>query len=505
MLVVFVLVEIPAVRENLIRRSEALLEERLGTRVDIARVDIDFPAVFSMKQLTVSDQQNIEFIKVRDFRVNAISVSFWDFILRPRDKKDISIGSVRVVGPDIFLYKRSCDSLLNAAFIAEAFDDGDTTESPNMIRLNITTLRIQDGHFRWVDSVSVMRDSVGPGYVNYHNLDIDSLETDLSARYEGSENFDLQLARVSLRENLSGFKLDHLSCTATSEKSGLPGEAKGSVLLNDLSLRQGNTWIKADFRFPGQTIPDIFDSRTFRYEAQLSKDNRLDFSSLDYFLTHKLPVKGVVYAEGPVSGTADLIESPGLSIRYLDDTRIFTALSITHPTSDVEAVMKARIDDSQVSFRELAQMLPGVTVPAFMQALAPLKIQGAFDGHFYDFTSQVKAVSEWGNVQADLHLSMPPLDSVMSYQGTISTENLNINALSLEKTQISERLTLSGTLSGKGEELKTLVADANLSLHDSDLFGYAVDTLHTVVHLDKGTLTGQVQGSDGQGEADIQA
>ena len=86
------------------------------------------------------------------------------------------------------------------------------------------------------------------------------------------------------------------------------------------------------------------------------------------------------------------------------------------------AQMNIRVGDSRVSFPEIHQLLPGIDLPELLQEVRELTLTGNLKGTFYDFLINAQTQTEFGNIRGNLHIKLPPIKNVITYEGDLFSE-----------------------------------------------------------------------------------
>ncbi|MDX2282690.1 MAG: translocation/assembly module TamB domain-containing protein [Bacteroidia bacterium] len=497
------LITLPPVQKRVVQAAVWALERELGVPVYVEAVEVALPARLVLRDIRICDLQGEQMLYVERFRLGLLRFSVWNYVFSREDATDLALGSVSLIRPSVYLYRQRRDSVWNFQFIADAFASSDTSDSSTPLRIDLAGLHIEDARVIFVDSTSQERDSIRMGHVFRRHLDVDRLNLDLSMIVEPGGQIEAQLSQLNLEERHSGFRLEHLSLellTGDSAGSGTP-----YLQLNNLSLKSGSSWILADAAFPRQSLATLAAGQPMRFEALLKPNTRADMATIQYFLTNPLPVTGLVYAEGPVGGNLDYLESDAVRVRFGERTRVQTAFRLDRYREDTRARLSARMQQSTVYLRDVQALVPSAGLPEVLLRLEPLAVSGSYEGGFYDFDTELSMENDLGKLQADFHLTMPPVTETYVYEGTLHTEHLNLNALGFAESNFSPDLNLDATLQGRGDSEQTLDIAVQAGLRPSPLFGIQTDTVFTDFTYRNGHLIGRLKGVSAAGAADLVA
>jgi hypothetical protein len=116
---------------------EKALQEKLGTKVNIGRIDLGFLNRIIIDDIAIRDQRGDSLLNV-----SRASVKF-DYI--PLTKGKISISSAQLFGAKFNLYKQSADAKTNFQFIIDSLASKDKTKPKKPIDIHIGSLIIRNG------------------------------------------------------------------------------------------------------------------------------------------------------------------------------------------------------------------------------------------------------------------------------------------------------------------------------------------------------------------------
>lgn len=204
------------------------LEKKLGTEVQVGRIDLRLPNRLIVDDLLVYDQQQKKMLRVARVSVSVDILSLLD--------GEISINSAQLFGMNANLYKATKDAPINCQFVIDSLASKDTT-SHTPLNLNIASLIIRNGAFSYNEHYEPMsRGKFSPHHINVKNLSSHIILYKLTDDY-----INVALNRMSLEEQ-SGIKINNFT---TDFKY-----SKGNVHLKDFILALP----ESDIRIPQAKI-----------------------------------------------------------------------------------------------------------------------------------------------------------------------------------------------------------------------------------------------------------
>ena len=146
LLILMLLIQVPAVQNWVVGKVTNTLEERLGTEVDIAHVDIDFIKKISIEGIYIEDQKQDTLLYLDDLVVDIGLFSLFG--------QEIVFDIAKLEGGVIKLDRQAGDSTFNYQFVIDAFASSDTTTqdtSGSAWTVDIGDIVIDNVRFRMYD------------------------------------------------------------------------------------------------------------------------------------------------------------------------------------------------------------------------------------------------------------------------------------------------------------------------------------------------------------------
>jgi hypothetical protein len=496
------LVTVPAVQSYLVRQTQHWLEKKIGVPVELQRIDVALPDRAVLGGLDVCDQRGLTLLRVKEVRVGLLNFALWQYIFDQTAVQTLRLSDLSLIGPECHLY-RPAQGPLNLNFLIDALR-GNGSQSSGRLPFNLAAdrIRIKDGRFSYQDSTHVLGEGHFTGLVDYHDLRLEEITLEASFALDTAGLTQIDVRHLSLYEAQADWRLDTMRLRLVGDTLSPTGELSTSI--RGLLLRADSTQIRADIDFDDQSLGQLltFDDR-FRYRVDFVPGNALDFHTLSTLVGDSLPLVGVASLSGVVRGSLQDLASPRLDIRYRQDTRLLAQLSMTNIQRPQDTRLDVRFAGSNISMPELRQLLPDVGLPPLLDVLGVLVLDGSFVGGYYDFNTLVSTETEQGNLSADLHLTIPPSTRLITYQGRIFTESLNLNALGLSETPLSRDFNFRGMIQGQGVSIDEADLKLNAQVLRSHLMGYWFDSVHTDVTIHQRKVAGHLWADDGLGQADL--
>lgn len=197
-LLLIIAFRIPAVQRELGSFTATALSDKLGTRVQVGRIDLGFLNRLIIDDALIYDQQQQEML-----RSARLSVKI-DLLPLLRDGQ-IRISSAQVFGAHIRLSQASAESKPNFQFVLDSLASKDTTtKKPIDLRINSFLMRNS--------SVSFDRSDIAPthGKFNTAHLKLTDISANIQLKTFRPDSIRLYVRKLAAKEQ-SGLTLDKLS------------------------------------------------------------------------------------------------------------------------------------------------------------------------------------------------------------------------------------------------------------------------------------------------------
>lgn len=507
LLIVF-LVSLSPVQNWLVQQTRGRLEKMLGVPVEIAEVDVALPARVVLGGVAICDQKGGTMVGTQEVRVNLLSFSLWRYILEPNTLQTLSVSGVSVIQPEANIY-RSPDGKLNLQFLLDAFagEEKEEKKSGGSLPFNISLedLRIANGSFFYCDSTRLDSSRLVKyeGKLNPNRMQVRDLNLNLSANLDTSLRAKVHLEYLSLTEQFTNWTLDHLSFHLTADS--LQRNGLRTTYVRDLELDADDTHILAWVHLPDQGIEEWtrFDE-SVRYEVVLKPGNQVDFHTVNILAAQNLPLYGTAKVDGEFSGSLKSVIGQSINLGIGDSTRFVANLAMTEILESARTRMDVSLVEGKVLPLDLERMLTGIDFPQQVDNLRTLGMTGRFIGGYYDFDARFNSQTQFGQLAGDVHMTMPPLVPRSQYKGRLIAKGFNVDALGVTADPVSTSLNLNTLIEGAGFSLEQGKLKLDGLVYQSDVMGYAVDTIQANVRLASQQLEGHIYAFDGTGRVDLE-
>lgn len=492
------------VQNWMVYKIKGVLEKDLGTEVHLSGVDAGLPTYAILEGLEIPDKNGEDFLKINAVKIDLLNFSLWEYLLNSEPVHKVSITDVQVFNPELRLVRSRVDSSYNIPIDLSIFSSTDTTKSKRPLRFVLQDISLHKAKFRHIDSLSQKVDSLVEGRINFNNLDLKDISTELAMTFNPGISLDARIDQLSFIESLSGFQLDSLQ---TRLSSIFPDTTKGigaEVHFQDFLVKMDDSRLMGSISFPYSDLKQVFDTDiTDDFELDL-KESELDINSLYHFLPDTLPIKGRLGLKGKLVGNIERLNSDAFHVALSDSSSIYSSFILENALKKEEAHINILFRTARISAIDLKKTLPTVGLPAFLNKLRNTSINGKLVGNYFDFDLNATAKdTSAGTLVADLHIQLPPKAAQTKYSGKILTNKLNLNAMGFKDVLDSRNLNVDVLLDGSGTSTSTAQMKVKGFMIDSEIMGRKVDSIYTDISVEKDALIGKVYGEDEEGKLNL--
>lgn len=291
-----VLTHIPAVQSQLGTQAARAISAKLGTRVDIGRVDIGMLNRLIVDDVQVYDQQGKVMLRAARIAVKLDVASLTE--------GRVSVASAQVFSAHLDLYQTAPDSKPNYQFALDSLASKDTTaSSPLDLRVNAFIMRHS--------SVAYNRnfEPQTQGHLNPNHLLFSDISAHVVLKAFNPDSLNVNVKRLSLKEQ-SGLSINKLSlkaaanttrCALTDFTLAMPATQIGMDSVAASYTMDGGRIVPQSLRFSGAVA-----------KSQLALADVACLLPLDETPNHTFTIEATFY------GASSYLRLPSLSLHSTD-------------------------------------------------------------------------------------------------------------------------------------------------------------------------------------------
>lgn len=442
-LIIMVAIQLPFVQSRMGSIVSHALSNKLGTFVEVEKVDLGLLTHLIADGILINDQENKPML--RSTRISA------KVDILPLFSGKVSISSIRVFGLKANLYKKTTSGKPNFQFLIDSLaPKDDANGSP--LELNINTIIIRNGeiaYHQW--DIPETKD-----HFSIHHIHAKHVSSHLFLNKMTGDSLNFNLKNLAFQEQ-SGLHVKSLSFKFLSNKNGALADnfkfnlAHSTVNLNKIRIKYSKEKEKIllpTLTFEGRILPSTVLLSDFScFESSFNKVNiPLDISA-DF------------------NGTSTSAYIKHLSITSKKDPSAIQGNGYLSNKGG-KILWNANFKRADLSPRLLQNFVPPNTYPT-IQRLGMLSFSGIISGVNKDISIIGNALSDPGNIK--IHANKNDI----RYAAHIASDEFNLRKLLANNGfgSLSMDISVNGVLP-KGSNPLTIVLKGNVNRFDFQNYSY---------------------------------
>ena len=291
--VVVLLLHIPAIESFVGYQVSSQITQKLGTKVQIGRVDLGFLNRLILDDVLVYDQSSQKMLQIS--RMSA------KFDILPIAQGKISISSAQLFGLKANLYKKTALSKPNYQFVIDSLASNDTTRHASL-DLQIKSLIIRHGSIKYDQMDTPFHSKV----FDLHHLDIRDISSHIILHRITNDSININIKNLAFNEtsglNVKSLKLKLIANKKTAILSHFLLELPHTQLLSDK--------IKATYIFDEGEIKNS----SLKYEGSIG-NSFITLSDLKSFIKGISGFVHPLYINSSFTGTNSMLRINSLNVK----------------------------------------------------------------------------------------------------------------------------------------------------------------------------------------------
>lgn len=472
----FILLHLPAVQSFIGSKVSDTLSEKLGTKVEVGRVDVGFFNRVVIDDVVIYDQKDKKMLS--SSRLSA------KVDIAPLFSGKISISSAQVFGLDAILYKENDAAQPNYQFVIDSLSSK-KSEEKSPLHLNINSLIVRNGHVKYDQWDKPM----SANQLTPYHLDINNISGHLMLNELTNDKIDLKIKKLSMRE-ASGIDLRRLSLELNATKQ--------NALLTDLCVEMPGTTLrvdtmKADYAF----VDGKLDPQSLNYQVNMPTSVVTPFD-LSPLLPSLREFTGPLHVSTSFNGTNNSVNIANLTLSSESDILRFSGDGVIS-NWDTQPLCKANIHDFSIKAHGIEKISKyfgeQLSIPPQILQLGNIQYQGEVGMNGKDMALDGLLRTDAGDSQLSMALSDK------HFIGTVETDGFQLGRVLMSEQigTLATSIYIDGYLPvGKNMQL---TAKGNISRLDYN--GHTYQNINIDGVYDDMTFKGLLDVDDPNGIMDI--
>lgn len=473
-LLLYVLLRIPAIQQMIGNQVSSALEDKLGTKVSVGRVDIGLLNRITVDDVLIYDQQQKKMLQAS--RIAA------KIDLMPLTEGRISISSAQLFGLHAILYKQTADSKPNFQFVIDSLSTKKKEKTP--LDLRIKSLVIRNGRVQY-DQYDQPKTA---GQLSPYHLDIRNISSHLMLNALTDDSLSFKLKKLTMQEQ-SGLDIRAMSMEINANKK--------KAVVEDFYLQLPHSEMTIDKLLATYHMKDgKLDKQSLHFAANL-KHSEITPSDLTCLAPALKNFKNKIYIQTAVTGTTNSLAVNDLDISsQTGSIRLQangTVNDLSHTPLWNAAVKNLHLSADGISF--LTQNMEGrnVTIPKEIVRMGNISFKGNLSGHGKVFNGKGDLQTDAGN--ANLALALDGQE----FQTSLKTTGINLQRI-LDNNRLGQ---LIADIQAHGKLGTSPVITAKGVVSRFDYNGYNFRDIHIDGTYQNGQYDGLLAINDPNGKIDF--
>ena len=442
-----ILTHVPPIQRFVGSQVSDAIAKKLGTKVNVERVDLGFFNRIIVDGVEICDQQGKSMLKA-----TRLSAKF-DYLALTEGR--ISISSAQLFGLQANLYKATADATPNFQFVLDSLASKDTT-SHKPLDLAIHSLIIRNGNIRYDQ-----HDIPTPSRFTPQHLHLTDVSTHIMLNSLKDDSLNLFVKKLSFKER-AGLEIKSLSFSVIADKQ--------HGRLDDFCLQLPHSTLNIpSIRATYQSRDKKIDMGTLQFEGNIAPSSITPYD-LNCFIGSLDKMDTPVNLYASFHGTGTLATVSKLNISTCQDKISLNAHGMVSQWN-TQPHWKFYIDGLKAEadgIEDIADKLqPQISIPAPILRIGSIKLTGEVSGHDQALVAHGKISADAGDLSLQIQRDGARIN------GHIETKEVNLERI-LDDTHfgmITTTLDIQATL--KGTKPEQMTAKGLVARFDYNTYPYS--------------------------------
>lgn len=472
---VALLINLPPIQNYIVDKAATYLTEGTGYRTEIGYANIKWFNSLALDDTKIYDEDSLVMIGIDEL---VLTFSINDLI----GKKNIRTKEAWIRGADVNL-RDYVDGGLN---IDEWVDriakltasDQPTNGEPGEFSIDQVTLL--DSKFSISDS---RKDSVAEGF-DYNHFQLVDLNADLLNLKAIRDTFQIDVKKLSTRDQESGLAIDHLETFFRNSQKGL--------VFFDLDLRMGKTHI-TDFVELGHEHPSQMGYFVDSVDIKADFDHSIIHTDeLGYFVPELKKENQFVELTGLFQGRVNSFYSDNFEIKFAENTNLKGSIDIEGLPNINQTIFDLSLNESTLKATDIRKYI-GPEAFRISNKFGLIRMSADFEGFLNDFVADGNFSTRIGRLESNTQIRIEE-GQLPYYRGYLYLQNFNLGNF----TEVSnfQKITMDGRIEGTGFTLETATFQLDAQIPKVGINGYEYTSIETDGAFAESFFQGQVEVDD---------
>ncbi len=430
---VYILLQSSVVQNFIIQKITTSLEDKIGTKVQIGHVDIDFFHALKLEDVLFCDlhEDTVLYSKVIKLDIKELNWS----------KKKLSINYILLEEANIELQRHKEDTRWAYLLLLDNFKNKNkkTANQEKDWSIEIAEVKFNDGTFQHEDGHSTRNET----QFDENHIQLKHLSFNITNLTLDGDTTRMQISNLEAVERC-GFKIKELNSLLTL--------SSGEMNFNKLQIITPNSVIKDQFVMRFDRIDD-FDDFLSKVKIEGHFDHSiLSFDDLAYFASDLRGMHQKIQFSATTKGTIDNLKCKNVTAQFGKESYFKGSATFKGLPDVYETFFEVSTKDALLKKDDLDYLI-AQELPKEIYQLGTITYQMKAIGFVRDFVLDGYFNTALGSVKTDLNLKFPK-EKIESYSGSAFFKEFNLGKLT--GNTMLEGVSGEVTVKGSGLTLKTI-------------------------------------------------
>jgi hypothetical protein len=456
----YILLQSSPVQNYLLQKIVSVLENKLGTKVSIGHIDIDFFHGVKLSEVFICDLHEDTVIYSKALKIDINEINF--------SQNKFHVSYILLQDATIKLQRHKEDERWSYLILLDNFKTKkkDTTAKQNGWDVEIDELKLENCAFQYKDE---HKPHITSAFDDSH-IWLRQVSAQVNHLRIVGDSSKMEIKSLTAIEQ-SGFKIDNL-------KSKLNTGSK-EINFSELTIATPYSHIENQFIMRFDSLAD-FDDFLGKIKLEVHFDkSTVDFNDLSFFSTDLKGNQQKLLLSGIVKGTIDNLKGKNMSIFFGKESYFKGDISFKGLPDVYETFFDISTKDALMNKNDLEYLTRSQLPDEFLR-LGEIKFKVKAVGFLRDFVLEGSYNTAAGNIRTDINFKFPQ-DKIESYSGTAFFNDFNLGKFTGNK-ELEE---VNGDISVKGIGLSAKTVntkiDANLKSIKWNQYTYKNITAHGTI------------------------
>jgi hypothetical protein len=454
--VLYLVLQIPAVQTQLVRRITNHFSSELKSTISIGRIEYRFFNKLSLNDILIKDHNNDTLLYSSRIIAGIRKLDF--------KNKDFGLGNVTMADP-VVEFITDTTGQMNLNWYLDKLKSQSDSSKKQPFSFSIEKIDIENARFSLINN-SIKKDEkkdIKKLKTDFSNLNLNGINGTLEELKIFNDTTSFKVNDLSFREK-NGFFLKNLSSYVKLSGS--------NILFESTSINTDSSTLS--FRKISLAADSSFSNFIEKVKLDINMEKSiLNSSDLAYFIKIPEGFSESLTLSGRFAGTISELRGRNVGIDYREFTSLVCDFDLSGLPDIENAFIYIGVNSLITNARDVASLrIPGkekFILPEVAYRLGNVSFTGSFTGFITDFVTYGEFRTSQGSVSTDISLR-PEKSDRYRMKGLLS--GININLGELAESELLGKVSIHANVDGYASSFKKFAGDLTGMIDSIELNKY---------------------------------